>query len=245
MPFEKTKAAASSHSEQEIAAEQDLNSEEATSTENGRLEEKQIDSEEDTSKNEDESSEKDDDESDDSIDWKERAIKAEKDRDIYKEGLMIKKAKERMLDQQSVKKTVSTEEVETNDYSDVDIDDQRVLSVLERQNEKKVLREVIDPRSSSYIPELVDDSSYNEILGYLPRNLDKSSAESIVKAFRLATKMWKEDRGIKDKPKDKNKIIAAKLAETKSSISTGSTPRVENKGRKIIQQKPSVSDWYK
>lgn len=249
MSLEKTRAAAENHTLEEIAAEKDLNSEEVkTSTEAGHSEEKQIESEEDTSKNEDESSEQDDDESDDSVDyWKQKAMKAERDRDIYKQGLMAKKAKERSIDLKPVlQQEESTDEVEQKTYSDVDIDDQKVLSVLERQNEKRVLREVIDPRSSSYIPELVDDTNYNEILGYLPRSLDKSSPESITKALRLATKMWKEDRGIKDKPKDKGKSVASDLSSVKSSVSGGSAPRVETKGlRKILKKKPSVQDWYK
>ena len=171
---------------------------------------------------------------------KDRLLKAEKERDNYRDGMLSAKTKGRTIAQLPQKPDEPVEPVES------DINELVVLSVLEKQNEKKVLRDVIDPRSSNYIPELVDDTQYNEIIGYLPRNLDKSHPDTIVRALKLATKMWKEDNGIEDKPADKGKSVLADLATGKTSASSGATPPKEQKGgRRIIKPTVPMSDWYK
>ena len=182
MSFEKTKAQAE-HSEEEVQNEQDLKDVEDTTTGDGQPVENESDSEEKTSKNEDEESETE--ETIESL--KARLAKAESDRDNYKQGIISRKAKSRNL----------VDEVER---PEVDLNEQVVMGVLEKQTEKAALRNTIDPKHSDYIPELVDDFNYQEIITYLPRSMDKGDYNSIIKSLKLATRLWKEEKGIEDKP---------------------------------------------
>lgn len=246
MSFDKTKASSSGNSDEDVEKEEDLKDEEDTSTSSGQEDENTEAQEEDTSTNDEESegdesnddsadddSENDGEEDENSVEyWKQKAKKAEEEKDNYKQGMLSAKAKKRTIDAPKVKEDKPN------------VNEAVVMSVLAKQNEQKVLREVINPKSSLYIPELVDDDKYYEIITYLPRNLDKSSPETIHKALKLATKMWKEDKGIQDKPKDTGKKARADLSSSRSASAGGSTPPKKSSDRKIIKKSASMSEWY-
>lgn len=238
MSFEKSKAQSTSHTEEEVKQE-DLKQEEDTSTDTGQSEENETDSEEDTSTNEG-----DDDGSQDQSDteepeegsaeyWKQKFEQAEADKSNYQQGLLSAKASKR-----------AEKGIASVSSSDTPADEQAVVRVLEKQNERKALRDVINPKSTLYIPELVDDSQYQEIVSYLPMNIDKSSVESIHKALKLATKYWKEEHGIVDKKPASKK--SADVAATRSGTASGVAPTTDTakSERKIIKKTPSVKDWY-
>lgn len=222
MSFEKTKAVAQ-HSEEEVEQEvEEVKPAEETATEAPQSEEQTPEAEEETSNNEDEESEPQE-----SVeDLKDRLAKAERDRDNYKQGLLSKKAKERLI---------TTPEHD----SEVEINEQVVMEVLEKQQEKSALKNTIDPKHSDYIPELVDDFNYNEIISFLPRNVDKSDYNSIVKSLKLATKIWKEEKGIKDKPATGVNIPSPKTMQAKES-------KVIKQPNKKTFFKPAqkMEDWY-
>lgn len=192
--------------------------------------EEDFNQEEDTSVDGSQSAQNDNDdqEDDESIDyWKEKARKAEEERDNYKQGLLSAK-KKRNLD-------VDRKE------DKLDVDEDKVASVLNKRNEAAALEEVVDPNSDAYIPELVNDAQYNEIIGYLPRNLDKSSPKKIVKALKLATKMWKSENGIEDKPKSTDK--KGELSAL-SSVPSGKPSTEKKQTRTILRKQNSIDDWY-
>lgn len=243
MPFDRTKK--SSESNTEADAENDLKDEEETSDEDGHSENNEDGDEGDTSKDDEESDEgsddspdegdKDDDEEivvpdgeDPAEFYKALALKERKEKENYKKGLISKKAGDRNLQK------------ETKKEEKPDINEEVVDRVLQKRNEKEVLKNVINSKHQDYIPELVDDDQYNAIIGYLPRNLDKSKPESIVKALKLATKMWKEDNGIVDKaPKKKNDL------HTSKSGTSGSAPKEQKSGgRKILKTSGGPDTWY-
>jgi len=228
MPFDKTKESSSDNTEEDV--ERDLKEEE-TSTGDDQPDKEEESQDEDTSTNDEGSEEEstdDDSKDEDSLDyWKERAEKAESDRDNYKQGMLDKKAKKREISKPKEKE------------ADVDINEKKVVAVLEKQNEKRALHDVIQKGSDSYIPEMVDDSQFSEIVGYLPRKLDRSSASNVVRALKLATRMWKEDRGIKDKKAEKKPEIP-----TKTSNSGTSTGKSKNTSRRILKKGTSMDSWY-
>jgi len=225
MAFERTLA---SVADNDVAEEETLIEEEETSTSGGSEEEEnETESEEDTSINESDDEESEDEESVEEL--KARLEKAESDRDNYKRGMLSVKGKKRAEEGLGDKAEVG------------DVNEQAVLSVLGKRTEKQALSNTILPKHDDYIPELVDDNQYQEIIGYLPRNIDKTSYESIVRGLKLATKMWKEDRGIKDKPAKKSTI----LNTTKSGTASGKTGSVKKEGvRKIIRKQDNASSWY-
>lgn len=202
------------HTEEEIKNE-DLKEEEDTSAEAGQSAENESESEEDTFQTED---------TDEEVTISRAELqRLVSDRDNYKQGLLVAKAKKRTIEPEKPAKPDANREV--------------VLKVLYEENEKKVLKKIISPDSDSYIPELVDDMQYQEIIGYLPRNFDKSSEGSIVKALKMATKLWKEDKGIKDKP--------AKTALNDVSEPKSGNNNTETKERKRILPRPrSYKEWY-
>lgn len=209
---------------------EDLKEEEDTSTDDGQSEENNTEDEEDTSTNEAEevdTSEEDEEETVESL--KEKLQKAESDRDNYKKGMISAKAKKRTL--------------QTSDKPDekkVEINEKVVLGVLERQAEKSALRNTIDPKHKDYIPELVDDSKYNQILAYLPRSMDKGDYYSIVKSLKLATRIWKEENGIKDKKPNKK----VDLPSSKTTQSLESKKTKKKTGRTFIKKTETMGDWY-
>ena len=217
--------------------EEDLKLEEDTSKGAGQPESNEADSEEDTSINEEEAEEK----KEESIDeLKVRLAKAESDLGNYRQGLISEKAKKRTLVTQNVEQD-SKEVVANTDIQKQN--EQIVLSVLEKQNERKVLRDVINPKSEVFIPELVDDNQYNEIIGYLPRNLDKLNQSSIVRALKIATKLWKEENGIQEKKPDKAVVVRSNLAAGKATSSSGKQAPTKG-GLKILKKSVPVSEWY-
>lgn len=217
MTFEKTKAV--EHTTEEVEA--DLKTAEETAPETGQAEEQTPEVVEDTTTNETEV------EPEESVEvLKERLAKVERDRDNYKQGMLSEKAKKRTIESEK------TEEVELNE--------QVVMEVLGKQSEKTALRNTIDPKHSDYIPELIDDNQYQEIISYLPRNMDKSDYGSIVKSLKLATKLWKEEKGIKE-PAKKVSIPSPKTTQAKESKTVSKII-----GRKIIGTSGSGMDsWYK
>jgi len=217
MTFEKTKAV--EHTAEEVAEE--VKSAEETAPEAPQSEEQTPEVVEDTTTNEVEA------EPEESVETlKERLAKVERDRDNYKQGMLSEKAKKRTI--------------EAEESDDVDLNEQVVMEVLGKQSEKTALRNTIDTKHSDYIPELVDDANYQEIISYLPRNMDKSDYGSIVKSLKVATRLWKEEKGIKE-PAKKVNIPSPKTTQAKESKSTSKTA-----GRKIISKSSeSMDSWYK
>lgn len=240
MTFEKTKAANDERKSPEELAETD----ESTDEESEEVAE--VETTEETTEAAEETEEESKEESteepkaeeanetdENSVDyWKSRAETAETERENYKTGLLAEKAGKRTISKTEDKKAEVTEAA--------------VVGVLERQNERKVLKAVVNKKSEWYIPELVDEEQYNQIVGFLPFNLDKSAPESIFKALKIATKLWKEENGIQDKPKTHGKEATAKLAESKSSTSQGGAPKTQPKKgeRKILKKSSSIENWY-
>lgn len=208
-----------------------LKNEEDTSTATGEAEEEnETESEEDTSTNdsettEDKTEEVEEEESVEAL--KARLEKAEKDRDNYKQGMLSAKGKKR-VDEGLTKETKT------------DVSEEAVIKVLSKREEQKALQNTIISTHPDYIPELVDDNQYQEIIGYLPRNVDKTSYDSIVRGLKLATEMWKKDKGIQDKQPKKD----TGLQTTKSTTSTGTTKPVVKSGRKILKQSGGIDTWY-
>ena len=167
---------------------------------------------------------------------KARLAKAESDRDNYKQGLLSRKSKERSLDIQK-EADVSPEAP--------DISEEKVLSVLYKQNEKATMKAVINPTSPLYLPELVDDKQFQTIVSeYLPRNIDKSSPEGIHKALRIAVAAWKVDNSIEIKPDTKS--ARAKLQEKATGTQEGGSVETKKAIKKLnIPQQVSPRDWYK
>ena len=170
---------------------------------------------------------------------KARLKKAEEDRDNYKAGMLSHKAKSRTLDGEILPEKKSDISPEVPDVSE-----EKVLSILHKQNEKSTMREVINPSSSLYLPELVDDKQFQEIVTeYLPRNIDKSSKEGIHKALRIAVAAWKADKGIVTKADTKS--AQANLSGTSTDTPSSGTLEAKEKV-KILRQKPiPPSEWYK
>ena len=111
---------------------------------------------------------------------------------------------------------------------------------------------MINPKHTDYISELVDDSQYNEILGYLPRKIDQTSQDGILRALRLAVNSWKLDKGIvgdTDVKKTKQKTSAdakvADLAAINSSVSHSKNDSVKKRKKHILKRNIPVSEWYK
>lgn len=161
------------------------------------------------------------------------------ERENYKRGLLGLKAKPRSL---------SEEEVETKKaVKPVDASEDKIRSVLYRDNERRVLREVIDQDSEHYMKELVDDDQFAAIVGYLPRKVDRSSEASIRRALRTAISAWQFDRGIKKEMKVEKKPEADLAASSgRSGDGSSDRPKAPKKGeRKILRPATKISEWYK
>ncbi len=168
------------------------------------------------------------------IDWQARAEQAEAERDNYKQGLLSEKSKKRNLEPE--KKEVEEKEVE------YEIDENKIRSVIYKDNEKKALKEVINSKSNLFIPELVDDAHYNEIVQYLPHSIDKSSVDSIHRALKLAVHTWKYDKGMnEEKPKSN---VKADLASVKGTAGSKVPENKPTGGRKIIKTSSGMEGWY-
>lgn len=216
MTFEKTKAI--EHSEEEV--QEDLKPAEETATDDGQAAEQTPEDGEETPINEAEAEPEED-----IASIKDRLAKAERDRDNYKQGMLSVKAKKRNIDPER---------------EGVDLNEQVVMEVLGKQAEKSALRNTIDTKHSDYIPELVDDLQYQEIITFLPRSMDKSDYNSIVKSLKMATRLWKEEKGIAEPAKKVN------LPSSRTTQATESKPIKKFTGRKIIAKSGStMADWYK
>lgn len=123
----------------------------------------------------------------------------------------------------------------------VTLTEDSIRAVLYKDNERKALRESVKADSPMYIPELVDDKNFNQIVGYLPRSIDRSSPETIHKALKLAVKMWKEDRGEK---KQEKKQEAEHIA-SRGGGSGGEKEEVKSKGRTFLKKQQGLDSWYK
>lgn len=150
-----------------------------------------------------------------------------RDRDNYKEGLLA--VKKRKLEEKPEPQPYE-EEIRT-----------KVDEVLQEKNEQHVLKDVINPKSSNYMPELVKESQYQDILQYLPRKIDRTSKEGVLKSLRIAVNGWKQANGIKDKVKDK----ASELA-TSNSVPAGRTnDNTVTERKRVIPKQTGPSTWYK
>ena len=161
---------------------------------------------------------------------KERAERAERERDRYRNDLLALK-KSKREERRSAK-------------AEPDIES-RVQSVIFRNNERAVLRKVVDEKSPLYIPELVDDRQYRDIVGFLPRNADRSSEEGIHRALKAAVRTWKEERGEKEETKE-GKDVAAEVAANSAKPGAGGSqaPSKASSGLKLLRKEQPMSSWY-
>lgn len=241
MAFEKTKAAVESRDADETTEEQELKDVEETTDEQAHSSDETQDT--DGEEVAEEAAET-------VVDWKARAEqeeearkKAEEERDNYKRGLINEKAGKRQLDPAKEKPVEKPVEEEEEEVQEVDLSESKIRSVIYKDNEKKALRSVVDSKSDLYIPELVDDTNYNDVISFLPHTIDKSSVESIHRALKLAVYTWKHARGIKDEPKDAGASAKASIAAVKSTNS-GQAPAPKSTGRKILKKNTGMQGWY-
>jgi len=115
-----------------------------------------------------------------------------------------------------------------------------VRAVIHKDNEKKALRESVDPKSPFYLSDLVDDANFSKIVSYLPRSIDRSSPETVHRALRLAVKMWKEDQ-----PKGAEKKPETSPIAQASASSGGERTEEKRKERTFIKKQPQIESWYK
>jgi hypothetical protein len=160
---------------------------------------------------------------------KARLEKAESEKERYKNDLLALK-KSGKAGKQPKNETLSE--------SAIDV-------ALNRRNEKSVLKRVTDEKDDFFIPELVDDAKFNEIVGYLPRNIDRSSEKSIHKALKLAVNAYKLDKGEKNEKREKNTAAAdIATAQRKPSAQSGSD-NAESKQKSFKKTSQAIHDWYK
>lgn len=246
MALDRLKASVESHKGiTEEPETETLTNEEDTSSETGQSEQNDNDSEDG------ETQETRVDKSQESVEeLKTRLEKTERDRDNYRAAMLAIKAKKRALEPQ---KSIDIIEPEIEEQETIPISKQVVYETLYEINEQKALQNVINPKHADYLPELVDDSQYNEIIGYLPRNIDKSTEGGISKALKLAVHSWKIDKGIIDNDNfekgKKSGMAAAKTAELASISNTiqGSNQQQEKQrtGRRILKTGIPITEWYK
>jgi len=154
---------------------------------------------------------------------KEKAKKAEEERDRYKQDLLALKNSRK-----AAKKLLPSDRIED-----------KIESVLHKQNERSVLKRVIDEKSEMYIHELVDSKQYLEIIKYLPRNIDRSTPEGVYKALKQATLLWKSENG---KGGEVKKDVAADIAGT-STKPGGSKAATAAKPTAQRTRQP-FAEWY-
>jgi len=119
-----------------------------------------------------------------------------------------------------------------------------VDKVLRKRTETETLRAVVTEGDPLYIPELVSDDNYKQIIGYLPRNTDRSTREGIHKGLRAAVKLWKDDHG-GEAPKPKRNQAAADLATSKGTEGgTTPAPAPAKPGRKLLKKDSGLESWY-
>ena len=120
-----------------------------------------------------------------------------------------------------------------------------IRNVLYKENEKKVLKAVVDEDSPLYIPELVSDKNFQEVIGFLPRSFDKSSQESIHHGLRVAVRLWEEFKG--KKKTEKKPDTSAELSASAGVSGSGTARQGETRSeRKFIKKSSSdIKDWYK
>ena len=160
--------------------------------------------------------------------WKEKAKKSKDDLENYKSKDLSEEASKRKLKEGDAKATTQTEK--------------EVISVLNKQNEQNALKAVVNSKSNHYIPELVPDNQYNEIIQYLPRIIDKSSIKSIVKALKIAVRTWKAENGVEDDKDSKTKKNDLYVSKTKHSSSGSKEAKKE--GRTFIQKGGGMETWF-
>ena len=123
----------------------------------------------------------------------------------------------------------------------VNVTEDSIRAVLHKDAEKKALKDSIDPSSPNFIPELVSDANFSKIVAYLPRSIDRSSPETIHKALKLATRMWKEDSGTKEQ-KEKPEAELSQMRGTGSGGERGEA--VKTGERKLIKKQSGIESWY-
>lgn len=261
MSFEKTKASQDNHTpEQEVEEKSDLNNEEESSSGAGQPDNTSHQQEGGNNPSGEEKKTTPDNQDVDY--WKRRAEIAERDKENYQQGLLSRKVKERTLKGLSEEPTFkdpppseSHNEEDNDDEEEItekpstqshNTEEQHVLSVIYKQNEKKAISSVLNPKSDSFIPELVDDINYHQILTYLPRNIDRSDEKSIIKSLRIATKNWKEDMGIKDEQSQNNqhKSASADIASIRGTSGGSGQPNSKSKGPRILKKSTTMRQWY-
>jgi len=125
--------------------------------------------------------------------------------------------------------------------SDTSVQD-AVDKAFAKRVEKDVLKAVVTEGHKYFIPELVPDNDYKEIIGYLPRNTDLTSQDGIFDGLKTAVGSWKNKKGTAP---EKQATVAAELSTSKG-VGGGSAPAPKKlKGeRKLLKKTSGVSDWY-
>lgn len=155
--------------------------------------------------------------------WKERAEKAEALLVKYREDLkgLANKARKKEPDL-----------------------DKRIISTLHKENEKRILKSVVDKNSPRFIEELVDDKQFNEIVGYLPRSLDRSSEDSIHSALKVAVTVWKTMNGKEEKEKKEKKNIETDLSASTTTGGGNKETEAKAEDRRFFRKSPDINSWY-
>lgn len=230
--LDELKASVATHSAEEV--QEELKQEEETSAV-VPPQENEIEGEEETSTNEETPEQTSEGESEPTIEeLKAQLAKSKANEENYKKGLLSLKAKKREL-----AKPVQ----EDSEEKVVDLNEEMVEKVLAKKTEKETLKEVIDPKSDLFIPELVDDENYNEIIAYLPRNVDKGSRESIHRGLKVAVAAWAFDTGKKVEKKKPNPAVALSSVATTGSSEINKNKVKVNKFTKNRQV--PMTEWYK
>lgn len=224
---------------------QDLKEEEETLSEDGHSEENEEEETEEESEAEEQSDDSSEDPGESVESLKERLAKVEEERDNYKKGLLSRKAKERTLDLDEFEpEAPAAEEPEVKTQKDSkDSIEEKVQSVLYKERERGVLRQVIDKDSPYYIDELVDDKQYKDIIQYLPRRYDRTSEQGIVRGLKAAVAAWKTDKGIVDnKPKKTTKPL---VSDRTGADGGNHQPQKSTIHNKFFKKPVEMKDWYK
>lgn len=171
--------------------------------------------------------------------------KLKEERDNYKRGLLSAKAKPRSLSLEAESDAVS--EIKQEKPAKVsDVGEEKIRKVLYQENERRVLRDVIDSASSNYMKELVDDATFRDVIQYLPQKLDRSSDDSIRRALKVALHAWKFDRGYTEKSKAE-KPAAQMMTSSRRSVAGSQNESAPKTGakRRILKKAVPITEWYK
>src|SRR3990167_1117599 len=159
------------------------------------------------------------------------------DRENYKRGMLSAKAKPRSLDE--------TPTAKTKEEPKGDATDEKIRSVMHRENERRVLHDVVDSDSPNYMKELVDDSTFREVIQYLPKTLDKSSESAIRRALKVAVHAWQFDNGMTKEKREKPEATLTTTSRRTLGSSQDKPAASKSGERKILKSTAKIDSWYK